>query len=247
MSLIIPIMKPILTTGQTTTLKQGLISCWELNETSGTTAYDSHGSNHLTNVVATVNQTGKIGAAYSFDGSSSQLNLANAASLAGLPSITVSAWGRLAVLDAGGNYRTLVCKLHSSWAVPYYQFHFRVRYYNAEFFVGNNSAFSGTSYNNIINQANVWYHFVGTYDGSNGAIRVYINNVVGTPNTLSGGGNIGSANTPMAIGDDTTDYVSTFRNWQGLIDQVGIWNRVLNTSEIAALYNSGSGLAYLNW
>jgi len=30
----------------------------------------------------------------------------------------------------------------------------------------------------------------------------------------------------------------------GLVDEVGIWNKVLTSGEITDLYNSGSGLAY---
>ena len=31
---------------------------------------------------------------------------------------------------------------------------------------------------------------------------------------------------------------------QGMMDEVGVWNRALSPEEIALLYNSGSGLAY---
>ncbi len=36
---------------------------------------------------------------------------------------------------------------------------------------------------------------------------------------------------------------STGRQWNGEIDDVGIWNRVLSATEVAALWNSGAGLA----
>ena len=36
----------------------------------------------------------------------------------------------------------------------------------------------------------------------------------------------------------------TVNTRQGLIDSLGIWSRALETSEIATLYNSGSGVAY---
>ena len=34
------------------------------------------------------------------------------------------------------------------------------------------------------------------------------------------------------------------RDWNGLIDQVLIYNRVLTAEEVSALYNSGNGLSY---
>jgi len=33
-------------------------------------------------------------------------------------------------------------------------------------------------------------------------------------------------------------------DFDGLIDEVGIWSRALNSTEVSELYNSGSGLAY---
>ncbi len=36
-------------------------------------------------------------------------------------------------------------------------------------------------------------------------------------------------------------------NWNGQIDEVGIWNRALSQSEVTQLYNNGNGLTYLNF
>ena len=50
-----------------TTLKNGLISCWEFDEASGSSINDSFSSNTLTaGGTYTSNQTGKVGTAYSF-------------------------------------------------------------------------------------------------------------------------------------------------------------------------------------
>jgi len=32
--------------------------------------------------------------------------------------------------------------------------------------------------------------------------------------------------------------------WSGLIDEIGIWSRVLTADEITALYNEGTGITY---
>lgn len=37
------------------------------------------------------------------------------------------------------------------------------------------------------------------------------------------------------------------RYWSGKIDEVSVWNRVLSSSEISELYNSGAGLAFSNY
>ena len=51
------------------------ISYYYLDEASGTTAYDALGNYNGTNNGATVNQAGKVGKAYSFDGTNDRINL----------------------------------------------------------------------------------------------------------------------------------------------------------------------------
>src|SRR6056297_3914362 len=58
-------------------LKNNLISVWEFDETSGTTAFDSNGSNDGTINGATINQTGKIDKAFDFDGSNDYVSISH--------------------------------------------------------------------------------------------------------------------------------------------------------------------------
>jgi PKD repeat protein len=51
------------------TSSQGIFHHWTLDETSGNIAYDSVGGNHGSIIGATINQTGKVGTSYWFDGS----------------------------------------------------------------------------------------------------------------------------------------------------------------------------------
>jgi len=40
-------------------------------------------------------------------------------------------------------------------------------------------------------------------------------------------------------------YISGGEYWNGTMDEIGIWNRTLSSSEVSELYNSGNGLPYL--
>ena len=40
------------------------------------------------------------------------------------------------------------------------------------------------------------------------------------------------------------DIWDTTNAFNGYIDEIGIWNRTLNDTEISWLYNSGDGLSY---
>lgn len=80
---------------------------------------------------------------------------------------------------------------------------------------------------------NQWSHIVGTYDGTEA--RVYVNGVLADARPVSG---------PMPAGthDLFIGRIETNpnRNFDGLIDEVAIWNRGLSSNEVAALYAVGS-------
>lgn len=85
-----------------------------------------------------------------------------------------------------------------------------------------------------------WHHFALTF---NGATQTAI--------TYKDGGSATNFSTGMSTVDlDTADGVGIgaegngFNPMDGLLDEYGIWNRVLSAGEISSLYNGGAGLAY---
>jgi hypothetical protein len=81
---------------------------------------------------------------------------------------------------------------------------------------------------------NTWYHATGTYDGS--SIRIYLDGQPqGSPTIVSG--TIAPSSNPLNIGRDPSN---TSRLFEGLIDEVEIFNRALSASEILQIYNAGS-------
>jgi Concanavalin A-like lectin/glucanases superfamily len=83
-----------------------------------------------------------------------------------------------------------------------------------------------------------WYFFAITYDGD-GTMQIIVNNMT-------------QEKTSVTFQIDTTHaFYLGFdgRNAYGdmKIDEVGIWDRVLNSTEISNLYNNGEGLAYNNY
>jgi hypothetical protein len=74
-----------------------------------------------------------------------------------------------------------------------------------------------------------WYHIVVKVENS--VCYVYVNgSLVTSQNSILQTGNV------LKIGAEANDYFT------GQIDAIGVWNRALTDSEIAELYNSGSGL-----
>jgi len=92
--------------------------------------------------------------------------------------------------------------------------------------------------------ANTWYHVVGTYDLSSQTMKLYVNgSLVGTLNGVVSSGNEHPDWHGFGLNGSALSYGKEYGGNQYL-DAVGIWNKALTESEIAQLYNSGSGLEY---
>ena len=99
---------------------------------------------------------------------------------------------------------------------------------------GNSSRFFTTGGNST----DTWYHLVLVHTSTNN--KVYLNNSLDVTST-SGSGSTPASNSTISLGRNpwnTSEYIT------GFIDEVGLFNKALTTTEISDLYNSGNGLAY---
>lgn len=89
--------------------------------------------------------------------------------------------------------------------------------------------------------ADTWAHLVVTYDSaaSGGTIKIYKNGSLAQTIT-SFGSSIGSS-TGMVLGNDNNLANGGF--YTGSMDELGIWDKVLDSTEVTELYNSGAGLS----
>ena len=81
---------------------------------------------------------------------------------------------------------------------------------------------------------NQWYHVTGVYNGSQ--IILYLNGVVDANASLSGSINTSSGNLYIGRLRSAGSYYYSFN---GIIDEVRIWNRALTPEEINASYHNG--------
>lgn len=83
-----------------------------------------------------------------------------------------------------------------------------------------------------------WHHLVAISDGGGTAFAtaLYIDGVV--ESTATGKAALAKNGARTMIGENPG---STGRSWNGNIDDVAIWNRVLSQNEITTLYNGGNG------
>jgi hypothetical protein len=100
---------------------------------------------------------------------------------------------------------------------------------------------SGSTYNST-----GWKHLVLTYNGSSNSsgVKMYIN---GSPISTTSVANTLTSSTLTSIQFTIGTRNNNAYYWSGLIDQTAVWNKELTQSQITKLYNSGSGLSYINW
>ena len=207
--------------------KTDIVGDWHFNENGGSVAYDSalEPANNGTIYGATWT-SGKYNPALSFDGVDDYVSMGNPVSLQITGSqITLEAWIKP---NAFSGQQGIVGKWifapnagYSMTSVDNGVVHFNL---NTNI---NNNVVSGTG----VLTANVWNHVVGSYDGSNAVI--YVNGVAVKTQAVTG--NIQNSVATVFVGY----YEGTNKYFNGLIDEVRIYNRALSAAEILAHYQAG--------
>jgi len=247
-------IQPVNITPPQVDLLDSLISVYELNESSGSIAYDSHGSNDMAVTGALMNQSGKLGTSYSFD----TLNLGDKCSVNDPFSIsddlTIACWVNMASLTKTKNNRHCFFGKGSEWANGYLnQVEYFLSFYSEggkfRFTVGNEYSLSAVYSRANIWSANTWYHVIGIYNKASDWIYLYVDNYLeaDAPHGANNGWGIPNLSYPLQIGASSVITNEGKYYMDGKIDQCAIWSRCLNSAERAALYNSGNGLSYSNW
>lgn len=224
-------------------LTDSLISYWKLDEASGS-ALDAHGSNTLTEngTGGIASTTGKISNCRDFEvADSDYFSKADNADLStGDIDWTIAAWVQIESKGSGDDR-----EITSKGDTDSFEFAFDFCFADDRFRL---RVCSGASFANLTTvlannfgspSTATWYHVVCWHDSVNNVIGISVN--AGTANTT-------------AYSAGTFDSTKEFRiggyngfggiHWDGLIDEVGFWKRVLTSGERTSLYNSGSGLAY---
>lgn len=221
-----------------------LVAYWKLDETSGN-RLDSHGSNTLTDNGSVGSTTGKQGNAVDIDGATATLSVASNSALQLPGDWTISVWVYPHVVDAA-----------IAGEVPYFPYvlgkddntdrNYAIRFFDTldasptiEAAVGTSSGFQRLAWSASVS-ANTWYHIVTWYVSATTTLYLSVNNGTPVSTVLTGTLTVGNASLIFGKrGDSTSGSL-----YDGLVDEPGIWKRVLSSNERTALYNSGVGVTY---
>jgi fibronectin type 3 domain-containing protein len=205
-----------------------------LDEGTGTTTADSSGNgDNGTLVNSPTWTTGRVApGALVFNGTNTYVSVANSGLLDNLytAGMTVSAW--IKPISAGGAGRGRIIDKDSfgGWFFCLYTTS-TLQFTGDEF--ATNAAYRVSAGSIVLN---TWQHVAATWDGStSGAnIHLYINGVLADSSTIANG--LGAAQTdagtPFAIGNRPSDLA---RGFNGTLDDVRVYNRILSAAEIQAL------------
>ncbi|HET6936959.1 MAG TPA: fibronectin type III domain-containing protein, partial [Nocardioides sp.] len=213
------------TTSATSTIPPGLVGAWGFTEGAGTTTADSSGNGNAgTLLSATWTTLGRYGNALSFNGTSSQVRVADSASLDLTTGMTLSAWIRPTASQSG--WRTILQHQPDAYFLNASNSDGPLRPSGGGTFGGNTQYLSGTPANPV----NAWTYEAFTYDGA--TMRLYINGTAVASRAATGA--IQTTTSPLWIGGNSP-YGEYF---QGMIDEARVYNRALTQAEIQADMNA---------
>lgn len=226
-------------------LLQGLQGYWRLEEASGTRYDRSKNGNHLTPNNAP-GQTGGVssatGNAATFTFASSQylyLSDTNKLQFEVTNSWTIAAWIKL---TSSGQNQVIVSK-ENAGAGGYSMSIVGGKLYS-EVVSSSGVAFFAQQQitGNLTNDA--WHLVIVTYNGnaSYTGINLYVDNV-GQSSTPTSGSTVTTMLNAAQFSIGTLyNFASRYAN--GIIDEVGVWNRLLTLPERTLLYNNGNGTTH---
>jgi len=213
-----------------TSLTTDLLSYYKLEDGN-----DYYASNNLSVEGDTTFISGKVNNAANFPGTDDYLDGGDVLDFERTDSFSFAFWVKRSAISAS---MALICKVASDYSTPGYYFYFesgnRIRFILTNNLTNNYlMAVTGS------NTSTDWQQIILTYDGSStfAGIHIYVNNsnqdLTDEVHTLSAT-TLSASSFQIATKGLTHDY-------NGLIDELGIWGKVLSAQERTDLYNSGDG------
>lgn len=225
---------------QNNKLTNGLVGLWSFNgkDVSGTTAYDRSGQGNNGNITGGAKlDAGKVGQGMSFDGVDDQVNVSPASSINSLTSLSLSFWAK--ANDYGEiNQGHLISKVDANSGGHGWYLNHNITTSRINFGVNFANIDLNVAVYNVIN-FNVWNHWAVIWDGSTTASNVHIYKNGQELSHSSETNGDGAYSSDSALNLIIANHGSLGRHFDGLMDEVRIYNRALSADEVKQLYRMG--------
>jgi hypothetical protein len=196
-----------------------IAALWHMNDTSGVVVVDASPDGHDGTVVGTVNRTtGRFGGALALDGST-WVEIPDEALLEP-PALSVEAWVNFSKVDA----RTVFDKRSATAGYA-----LTTDTEGRPVFWVSGSPCQGVG--GI--QSGRWYHLAGTYDGL--VARLYVDGALVGMSAITNGA------TDAGIARIGRSYDGSGNGLDGVVDEVAVWTKALNSEVIADHSRAGFG------
>ncbi len=223
----------------------GLIAYYPLNgNTDDESGNLQHGTNH--GAVLTTDRFGQVDSAYQFNGIDQYIEIPDADefSIAQTNQLTISLWMRIDVFDYANHENDYVHWFgkgsigEQEWALRMYNLNSTRPSRTSCYSFNLSGGLGAGSYVQEDVFIGEWIHIVALYNYQSDSIQLYKNGVLKDTDFFSDYSIIPeNGTTPVRLG--TRDFSSYF---EGAIDDVRFYNRVLTASEIHALHQEGDCL-----
>ena len=208
----------------------GLVGHWSFDEDNGNVVYDYSGNDNTGNIYGATWVEGISGSALSFDGVDDYIEISNTLEFNSFTQITTSSWVYINGFDVWE-------PIFNKGELDEYTtdvFEININSEGLVHFVLNFESSGRQGFNSPSNSisAGSWYHIVTLYDGD--YAKIYINGVLISE--------YDAPNEPLKYSDATLqiglEYGSPPESYfNGMIDEVYIFNRAIDESELGQLYN----------
>jgi len=234
-------------TSTTTLNTNGLVGYWTFDgskvpwtSSTAATATDSSGQNN-TGTLTNMNQStapviGKIGQGLNFDGSNDYVASGGVFSSLGTSNqpYSLAGWVMVRSGAAAGNIIHISSDSGGTgWCVSF------VTYNGTKLLANSWNGGGVTATGATTLTQGIWYHFVNTWDASNG-LRIYLNGVLDGSTAQATFSASGSSDYVFAGRGVASCSGTTGNYFNGRIDDVRIYNRALSAGEVADLYTMGT-------
>jgi len=161
-----------------------------------------------------------------FDGTDDYVSAGNSISQS-FSELSISTWIN-AASTASGAYDTIIRR--GTWSAGAFELRNNASYAGLKFAIYPGTA-NVTTTGVTLNDGN-WHHILVTYDGTN--VKIYVDGSLNNSST-NGTGATGTNTQITTIG---ASEQGTQRYWNGNIDEVAIWSRALELTDVQRIYNA---------
>jgi Concanavalin A-like lectin/glucanases superfamily len=212
-------------------LNAGLVAYYPFN---GNANDASNNGNNGTVIGATLtaDRFGNANKAYSFNGTSDEIDVPNSSTLQITANITISGWFKTTNTS---HIMGIISKLEVADPMHSYKMEIYNCKARAEFWYNHSIPIGGFAASNDTLTNGKWHHVLAEYDGS--FIKLFVDGQLNTETPYTGGMQTNSEN--LYIGWDQNSYLGD-RHFEGSIDDIRIYNRALTEYEIQLLYNENN-------